>query len=59
MRFDVIGLVAGWSLVLLTIPLTISGGVGYIMHDEVSIILWSFVPAIIFCAIAGGFLIRL
>jgi len=29
------------------------------MHDEISIILWSFAPPIIFCAIAGGFLIRL
>ena len=31
MRFDVIGLVAGWSLVLLTIPLTISAIIGSIM----------------------------
>ena len=59
MRFDVIGLVAGWSLVLLAIPLFISGTIGYIMHDEVSIILWSFVPPVIFCVIAGGFLIQL
>ena len=59
MRFDVIGLVAGWSLVLLTIPLFISGTIGYIMHDEISIILWSFIPPVLFCAIAGGFLIKL
>ena len=53
MRFDVIALVAGWSLVLLTVPLTISGAIGYIMHDEMSIIVWSFVPPILFCAIVG------
>ena len=59
MRYDVIGLVAGWSLILLTIPLMISGAIGYIMHDEMSIILWSFVPPIIFCAVVGIILIRL
>ena len=59
MRYDVIGLVAGWSLVLLTIPLIISGGIGYIMNDEMSIILWSFIPPVIFCVIVGGILIRL
>ena len=58
MRFDVIALVAGWSLILLTVPLTISGAIGYIMQDEMSIILWSFVPPILFCAIAGALLIR-
>ncbi len=59
MRYDVIGLVAGWSLILLTIPLIISGGIGYIMNDEMSIILWSFIPPVIFCVIVGGMLIRL
>jgi trk system potassium uptake protein TrkH len=59
MRYDVIGLVAGWSLILLTIPLIISGGIGYIMNDEMSIILWSFIPPVIFCVIVGGILIRL
>ena len=44
MRYDVIRLVAGWSLVLLTVPLAISGAIGYIMHDEMNIILWSFAP---------------
>ena len=58
MRFDVIALVAGWSLVLLTAPLAISGAIGYIMQDEMSIILWSFVPPILFCAIVGTLLIR-
>ena len=59
MRYDVIGLVAGWSLVLLAIPLIISGGIGYIMNDDMAIILWSFVPPVIFCVIVGGILIRL
>ena len=59
MRYDVIGLVAGWSLILLTIPLIISGGIGYIMNDEMSVILWSFIPPVIFCVIVGGILIRL
>lgn len=59
MRYDVIGLVAGWSLILLTIPLIISGGIGHIMNDEMSIILWSFIPPVIFCVIVGGILIRL
>ncbi|MEC8926643.1 MAG: TrkH family potassium uptake protein [Candidatus Thermoplasmatota archaeon] len=59
MRYDVIGLVAGWSLILLTIPLMISGGIGYIMNDEMSIILWSFLPPIIFCIIVGIIFIRL
>ena len=53
MRFDVIALVAGWSLILLTVPLAISGAIGYIMQDEMSIILWSFVPPILFCGIVG------
>ena len=59
MRYDVIGLVAGWSLILLTVPLLISGGIGYIMNDEMSIILWSFLPPIIFCIIVGLIFIRL
>ena len=57
MRYDVIRLVAGWSLLLLTVPLAISGAIGYIMHDEMNIILWSFVPPIIFCAVVGSILI--
>jgi len=57
MRYDVIRLVAGWSLILLTVPLAISGAIGYIMHDEMNIILWSFVPPIIFCAVVGSILI--
>lgn len=57
MRYDVIRLVAGWSLLLLTVPLAISGAIGYIMHDEMNIILWSFVPPIIFSAVVGGILI--
>ena len=57
MRYDVIRLVAGWSLVLLTVPLAISGAIGYIMHDEMNIILWSFAPPIIFCAVVGSILI--
>ena len=44
MRFDVIGLVAGWSLILLTIPLTISAIIGSIMGDESTILMWSFAP---------------
>ena len=48
MRYDVIGLVAGWSLILLTIPLTISVFIGSIMGDETSILVWSFVPPIAF-----------
>ena len=59
MRYDVIGLVAGWSLILLTIPLTISVFVGSIMGDDTSILVWSFVPPIAFCAIAGGALVRM
>ena len=59
MRFDVIALVAGWSLVLLTVRLAISGSIGYIMHDEMSIILWSFVPPIVLCATVGFIFIRL
>jgi len=59
MRYDIIGLIAGWSLVLLTVPLAISGAIGYIMHDEVSIILWSFVPPILVCVVVGGILIRI
>jgi trk system potassium uptake protein TrkH len=59
MRFDVIALVAGWSLVLLTAPLAISGTIGYIMQDEMSIILWSFVPPIVVCGIVGFLLIRI
>ena len=59
MRADVIALVAGWSLILLTLPLAISGTIGYIMHDVVSVILWSFVPPILFCAIVGTILIRM
>ena len=59
MRYDVIGLVAGWSLILLTVPLLISGGIGYIMNDEMSIILWSFLPPILFCIIVGLIFIRL
>ena len=58
MRFDVIGLVAGWSLVLLSIPLLLSATVGYIMGDDMSIILWSFLPSIVFCLVAGGLLVR-
>ena len=57
MRYDVIRLVAGWSLLLLTVPLAISAAIGYIMHDEMNIILWSFVPPIIFCAVVGSILI--
>ena len=57
MRYDVIRLVAGWSLLLLTVPLAISGAIGYIMHDEMNIILWSFVPPIIFSALVGSILI--
>ncbi|MCH2637390.1 MAG: TrkH family potassium uptake protein, partial [Candidatus Thalassarchaeum sp.] len=59
MRYDVIGLVAGWSLILLSIPLIISGGIGYIMNDELSILIWSFLPAVIFCIIVGGILVQL
>ncbi len=59
MRYDVIALVAGWSLVLLTIPLLASGAVGYIMHDDMSIILWSFLPPVIFSAALGGIFIRI
>ena len=59
MRYDVIGLVAGWSLILLSIPLIISGGIGYIMNDELSILMWSFLPAVIFCIIVGGILVQL
>ncbi|MEE3309950.1 MAG: TrkH family potassium uptake protein [Candidatus Thermoplasmatota archaeon] len=59
MRYDVIGLVAGWSLILLSIPLIISGGIGYIMNDDMSILLWSFLPAVIFCIIVGGILVQL
>ena len=57
MRYDVIRLVAGWSLLLLTVPLAISGAIGYIMHDEMNIILWSFVLPVIFCAVVGSILI--
>ena len=59
MRYDVIGLVAGWSLILLSIPLIISGGIGYIMNDELSILIWSFIPAVFFCIIVGGILVQL
>ena len=59
MRYDVIGLVAGWSLILLTIPLIISGGIGYIMNDDMSIILWSFVPPVIFCTVVGAIVVVL
>ena len=59
MRYDVIGLVAGWSLILLSIPLIISGAIGYIMNDELSILMWSFLPAVIFCIIVGGILVQL
>ena len=59
MRYDVIGLVAGWSLILLSIPLIISGGIGYIMNDDMSILMWSFLPAVIFCIIVGGILVQL
>ena len=59
MRYDVIGLVAGWSLILLSIPLIISGSIGYIMNDELSILMWSFLPAVIFCIIVGGILVQL
>ena len=58
MRYDVIGLVAGWSLVLLTIPLLLSAVVGHLMHDDTAIILWSFLPPVIFCGFTGGMLIR-
>ena len=58
MRFDVIGLVAGWSLVLLSIPLLLSATVGYIMGDDMGIILWSFLPSIVFCLVVGGLLVR-
>ena len=58
MRYDVIGLVAGWTLLLLSIPLAISAGVGFIMHDDLNIIIWSFLPPILFCTIVGGILIR-
>ena len=58
MRFDVIGLVAGWSLVLLSIPLLLSATVGYIMGDDMGIILWSFIPSIVFCLVVGGLLVR-
>ena len=58
MRYDVIGLVAGWSLILLSIPLSISAVVGYIMHDDMAIILWSFTPAIIFCLTLGGLFVK-
>ena len=59
MRYDVIGLVAGWSLILLSIPLIISGAIGYIMDDELSILMWSFLPAVIFCIIVGDILVQL
>ena len=59
MRYDVIGLVAGWSLILLTIPLTISAIIGFIMGDESIIVMWSFTPPIAFCAVAGGILVKL
>ncbi|MDP6905799.1 MAG: TrkH family potassium uptake protein [Candidatus Thalassarchaeaceae archaeon] len=58
MRYDVIGLIAGWSLFLLAIPLAISAGIGFITHDEIAIILWSFLPPILFCVVVGGILIR-
>ncbi len=58
MRYDVIGLVAGWSLLLLSIPLAIGACVGFIMHDEMNIILWSFLPPILFCILVGGIFIR-
>ncbi|MEE3083739.1 MAG: TrkH family potassium uptake protein [Candidatus Thermoplasmatota archaeon] len=59
MRYDVIGLVAGWSLLLLSIPLAISAGVGFIMHDEIAILIWAFLPPILFCMIVGGIFVRL
>ena len=59
MRYDVIGLVAGWSLILLTIPLFISAIVGHVMDDPASILLWSFIPPIAFCAIVGTIFVKI
>ncbi|HIF03989.1 MAG TPA: TrkH family potassium uptake protein [Candidatus Poseidoniales archaeon] len=58
MRYDVIGLVAGWSLLLLAIPLTISALVGFMMHDDTSIVLWTFLPPILLSAGVGYLLIK-
>ena len=58
MRYDVIGLVAGWSLVLLAIPLTVSAIIGFIVHDDASVILWTFLPPILLSAGVGGALVR-
>jgi trk system potassium uptake protein TrkH len=59
MRYDVIGLIAGWTLFLLTIPLVVSAGVGIMMHDDTDIILTSFVPPIVISAGLGGLLIKI
>ncbi|MEE2812163.1 MAG: TrkH family potassium uptake protein [Candidatus Thermoplasmatota archaeon] len=58
MRYDVIGLISGWSLLLLSIPLIVSAGVGFMMHDPTNLIISSFLAPIIISAGLGIFLIR-
>jgi trk system potassium uptake protein TrkH len=58
MRRDIIGLVAGWSLLLLSIPLAISAGIGLLMQDDWRMVLTAFIPPIIFSAVIGGGLIK-
>jgi trk system potassium uptake protein TrkH len=58
MRYDVIGLIAGWSLLLLAIPLAISALVGFMTHDGTSIVLWAFLPPILLSAGVGYLLIK-
>ncbi len=58
MRHDIIGLIAGWSLLLLSVPLVVSAGVGFLMQDDWRIVLASFIPPIIISILVGGILVR-
>jgi trk system potassium uptake protein TrkH len=58
MRHDIIGLIAGWSLLLLSVPLVISVGVGLLMQDDWRMVLAAFIPPIIISVFLGGVLVR-
>ena len=58
MRFDVISLVAGWSLALLAVPMFLSAIIGHIMGDATAVLIWSFLPPAIFSLFVGFMLVR-
>jgi len=51
MRYDIIGLIAGWTLLVLTGPMAFVAVLGLAMGDAMSVVLTAFLPPIL---IAGG-----